>query len=75
MEPQRTWNPRTRALIVSHPDQHLEVFSAAAVDIHLARVCAARTSEGERMADEILELMLPERYRELYRADMLRAVF
>jgi len=63
---------RQPILILSHPDGHLEVFGDRHLDVHLARVPTAFSAEGERQAEAVAELLLPVRYRPLFRADMLR---
>ena len=56
-----------------HPDEHLEVFGDRNVDILITRVPLSFSSEGERQAEEVMEMMLPQRYRDLFWADRLRA--
>jgi len=63
---------RQAVLVLSHADGFLEVFAERHIDVHLARVPVAYTLEGEQIADDLLELMLLPRYRDLYRADRLR---
>ena len=69
----KSW-PRSDVLILSHADGHLEAFGEKNVNIRIVRVPAANSIESERTAEETMELMLPRRYRDLYRADRLRAV-
>ncbi len=63
---------RQPILILSHADGHLEAFAEKHLDVHIARVPAAFSSEVELAAEGAMELILPRRYRSLYRADMLR---
>lgn len=64
--------PRQAVLIVAHTDNHLEVFAEKNVDVHFARVPAAFSVEGEQQVEQIMDWMLPPRYRDLHRADRLR---
>ncbi len=63
---------RQPILILSHADGFLEVFGERHVDVHIARLPTASSAEGERQAEEVAELLLPLRYRPLFRADLLR---
>ena len=65
--------PRQAVLVLSHGDGHVEAFADKGVDVLIARVPLSQTREGERLAEDCLELSLPQRYRDLYRADRLRA--
>ncbi|QEG34441.1 hypothetical protein [Bythopirellula goksoeyrii] len=65
---------RAAVLILSHSDGHLEVFAERHIDVHLQRVPMADTIPGERLAEEVVEKLLPPRYRQLFWADKLRAV-
>lgn len=64
---------RQPVLVLSHCDGHIEAFADRHVDVHLARVPTAFTIDGERTAEDVAELLLPRRFRALYRADQLRA--
>ena len=64
--------PRQAVLIVEHPDDFVEAFAEKNVDVHVARIPQSFSREGERQAEEVMEMMLPPRYRDLYRADRLR---
>jgi len=64
---------RETVLILSYPDGYQEVFAERHVDVHLVRVPVTNSPEGEQIADDVIEMMLPWRYRSLYRADRLRA--
>ena len=64
--------PRQAVLIVAHPDNHIEAFAEKNVDIHASRIPQSFSREGERQAEEVMQIMLPPRYRDLYRADRLR---
>jgi len=67
-------HPQQRGLILLHPDGYLEVFAERGVEFHVARIPAAFSIEGECQAEEVMEALLPGRFRELYRADYLREV-
>jgi broad specificity phosphatase PhoE len=60
-------------LVLTHADGHVECYAERGVTIHLTRVPAAFTPDGERQAEDVAEWLLPRRYRELWRADYLRA--
>ena len=68
--------PRARqpSLILSHPDGNLEVFSDTNIDYHFARVPVAFDQDRECMSEEVSAMLLPVRYRDLWRADRLRLV-
>ncbi len=63
---------RQPVLILIHDGGFLEVFAERHLDFHLARVPAAFSTDVELSAEGAMELLLPWRYRPLYRADMLR---
>ena len=65
--------PRQAVLVAVHSDGFLEAFANKSVDVRFFRMPVAQTREGERGADECFELMIPPRYRELWRRDLLRA--
>ena len=65
---------RETDLILSYPDGYLEVYSERPVDVHLARVPVAFDQDGECMSEEVAAMLLPVRYRDLWRADRLRLV-
>lgn len=66
--------PRTAVLVVSHPDGHVEAFAEPHIDVRLCRVPVAHSREAEIVAEDLAELTLPRRYRDLWRRDRLRAV-
>jgi len=61
-------------LLLSYADAHLQCFGEKNIDIHLARVPASFSIAAEQIAEDVAELLLPRRFRNLYRADRLRAV-
>jgi hypothetical protein len=65
--------PRQKVLILSHPDGCLEIFGEG-IDVHLARVPVAFSPAAERQAEEVTGMLLPLRFRDLWRRDRLRAV-
>ena len=65
--------PRQGVLVLSHPDGHLEVFAEKCTAVHIARVPTAGSSEAERQSEDVTHWLLPRRYRDLHRADRLRA--
>jgi hypothetical protein len=44
------------------------------IDVRIVRIPVAHTRAGELIAEQCAELMLPRRYRDLWRRDYLRAV-
>jgi hypothetical protein len=56
---------RHKVLALSHGDGHLEFFCGDAVEVRVVRVPTSRTAEGERLADDIVERMLPPLWRPL----------
>jgi hypothetical protein len=72
MQSNRKSSQRARILILSHSDGYCEIFAERAVEIHLQRVPAAFSIEGEAQAEDVMEALLPRRFRELWRADFLR---
>lgn len=51
----------------------LEAFAERNLDVAFARIPVASNQASERLAEECFELMLPRRYRDLWRRDYLRA--
>lgn len=66
-------HPRQSVLVVSHPDGFIEVYAPPNIDARVYRVLASHSREAERIADDCIDLELPSRFRELHRADLLRA--
>lgn len=64
---------RQAVLVAVHPDGDLEAFANKSVDVRFVRMPVAHSLEGERIAEDCFELMLPRRYRDLWRRDLLRA--
>ena len=71
-QPEEPLPDRPPILFVVHPDQHVEIFADHRLDIHFARIPMAFSLEGERQAEEVMEMMLPKKHRDLYRADWLQ---
>jgi hypothetical protein len=66
--------PRRQAVLIAvHPDGFLEAFGAKSVDVRFVRLPVANGRVNEILAEQCFELMLPPRYRELWRRDLLRA--
>ncbi len=64
---------RQAVLVLVEPDGYFTAYAEPNIDVMICRVPMAHTREGERLADECVELMLPQRYLDLYRADYQRA--
>ncbi len=64
--------PRQRVLIVSHPDGHLEVYADENITAKIVRVPVADSREAERQAEEIVEMLLPQFWRQLYWPNKVR---
>jgi hypothetical protein len=60
-------------LIKHYPDGYVEAFAPENVRVHFARVVAASSVEGEQLADDLFHDGLPWNFRDLHRADCLRA--
>lgn len=67
--PQR---PQRQAVLIVADGDYIEVFAAKNVDVHVAKMPQAETRRGERIADVVMEMALPLRYRELYDRSLLR---
>lgn len=65
--------PRQAVLVVVHVDGFIEAFAEKSVDVCFARLLEFDTPAGELLAEECFEMMLPKRYRDLWRRDYLRA--
>ena len=65
---------RRAVLFAVHADGYVEAFGDDAIDIKIVRVPQAPSPASEALTDDVFELMLPPRYRRLYRADKLRTV-
>lgn len=65
--------PKQAVLVVSHPDGFIEVYAPPNIDARVYRVLASHSRDTERIADDCIDLELPPRFRELHRADLLRA--
>jgi hypothetical protein len=63
--------PRHTVLVFVHADGFIEVFGDKSIDAKIVNVpdCPGH----EAMAEDVAELMMPARYRNLYRADRLIA--
>ena len=78
--PRAPAKPREAVLVVLHHDGWVEVYGEHSIDVHIAVMPRMATPEGERLADEYLELTLPKRFRKIYfpgnrrAADMMRKV-
>ena len=63
-----------------HHDKWVEVYAEKNIDARVAVMPHMTTPEGERLAEQYLELTLPKRYRALYwpgsrrAADMVRTI-
>ena len=66
-------SPRQGVLVLSHSDGYIEAFGDKNIDVHIARVPTAGSPEAERQAEDVAHMMLPLLYRDLHRADRLRA--
>lgn len=65
--------PRQAVLVVVHTDGYLEAFADKSVDVRFARMLEFDTPAGEDFAEQCFEMLLPRRYRDLWRRDFLRA--
>ena len=65
---------RQAVVVVAHVDGFVEIFANQNIDVRIVRIPVAHTRAGEILAEQCAELMLPRRYRDLWRRDHLRAV-
>ena len=65
--------PRARVLVISHPDGHLEVFGEQNIDVLIQRVPRADSDQGRCIAEDVVELLLPLRFKNLYWPNKCRA--
>lgn len=65
--------PRSSLLVIAHGDGHIAAYAERHIDVCIRQAMTCMTQDAERLADEILIADLPQRYRDLYRADYLRA--
>jgi hypothetical protein len=64
---------REAVLVAIHSDGFLEAFAERNLDVAFARIPAATSLFGQQVAEDCFELLLPKRYRDLWRRDYLRA--
>lgn len=74
MDSSKSRAPQQKVLIVSHPDGHVEIFSEQHIAAWIARVPVASSLQAEQQAEAVAEMLMPQRFRELWRRDYLRAV-
>ena len=65
--------PRIDVLFVIRSEGAVDVYAEAHVNVLIAREPVAPSRAAEALADDALYLLLPRRYRALYRADRLCA--
>ena len=66
--------PRRQAVLISvASDGYIEAFADKNIDIMIQRIPAASSQFGERAAEACFVLLLPKRFRDLWRRDFLRA--
>jgi len=68
-----TRQQRTPVLVVLHADGYVETFGQRHIDARIVTMPAMGTKEGERVADDYLELTLLPRHREIYFPGLIRA--
>ena len=72
--------PRETVLVVPNADGWIGVYGGNNIDVQIAMMPHMTTPEGERLAEQYLELTLPKRYRVLYwpgnrrAADLVRVI-
>lgn len=57
---------RCQLLVVQYPDYYEEYFSENNIAIRIERVPASHGLDGEKLAEDYLEKVLPPRWRKLY---------
>ena len=65
--------PRQAVLVLAHADGWLEVFAEPNIDVRIAMVPTTGTIAGESLAEQVVDLALPRRYRDLHWPGKLRA--
>lgn len=66
--------PRQPVLLLSHDDGYIEVFGdPTVVDVKIIRLPGGCSREYEPTADDVLGMLMPHRYRRVWRDDYLRA--
>ena len=65
--------PRETVLVVVNGDGWVQVYGQKHVDVRIVIAPYTTTPEGERLAEEYVELTLSQRYRDLYWPGMIRA--
>lgn len=67
-------NKRPRVLILSRHDGTLQVFVEGVADVKVARVPVGFSREAQDQAEDVAELLLPPRWREVWAASNLKTV-
>lgn len=57
---------RHKVLICVESDGHISVHAGPEIDVHIQRVVQSPTRGSEQLADEVTELLVPQRFRYLY---------
>lgn len=65
--------PRTPVLIEVHADGYLEVYARKDVDVYFVDRPVANSPSAGTKVDEIVDLLIPRRYRELRWANLRRS--
>lgn len=60
-------------LILLHSDGYIEAFSEEGVNVMLLNVPHMESDEGQILAEELIRISIPDRYREIYSATCLKA--
>lgn len=64
--------PKQKVLIFAYSDGYLEIFGESNLDVHVVMVPHSSTLNGQRLAEDVVELLLPPRYHDLYWPNKLR---
>lgn len=65
---------RTRVLILSRPDGTLAIYIEGQADVKVQRVPVGFSREAQDQAEDVAEMLLPPRWREVWAANNLKAV-
>lgn len=66
--------PAGRVLVVVHPDRWIEVFGGRSLDVAIVQMPTTTCAVNGLLAENLIELSMPERFRQIYWPNNLRAM-